>query len=891
MIEPSLSTVVKDVLADLQLSLTWELADGDSIVVSDWAVFPMDTGGLDYASPAVNGHSTVARFGGGKFGHLYLVTNKIVTGSGIEQAHSMLVRADKVSATFIAGPSVAFGGVSGPLLRIVGAGIATMPPGSEAVGAAAITLATPVISGAGDGYVPGVSVGAGAIVMVQPTVVGSGEGLPPPPPVTFESINAEAWSVQKSADIVGDALLLEDLVVNRQAFDDGATAMLLPYPMKVTHRRKLNPTVYVDPGWTARGAALSDYVYAGDILTGATNNSTVTSPKPIVKWACEDQLVVGNSVYAALVASHRDAQQGRQVRTVKFIATDSLGASVSQFVTAPTLTAHASWVRQCPVWQATIDISTLAAGRIMLDYEVYPWFGAAASVAKSVDVSAASYWLAPTLNFRKDVAKYSAPPIAVVKYGGAGTIGSATYGTPSASGTVSTNPAVARANPFDTFANAQAALVAAANAAVTGQDMAGCEIWLAGQDSTLNTLDNGAARTTSGYALTVRRDPLLTKDDCFIQSMSGRLRHTAGLAAELSAWRVRFVGLKMSRKSAATHGAIYNGTTGSTPLDVWMEDCDFDMGEITGSPINGTLARGLALWGTRITSAGSATFTAREPSANSSGSIRFYGAHAIASVPGTTLNNLECATHIASEFDGFNSSSTVGSRGNYNDFVAWHTRYIRAGHVSSGMFGINAVSQLAFVNVLVEYCYGLERCFRISADGASGSTDHIVFHNFTLAAKGSANGGMNILYDETSGTPRYHTRNSFKGSVLASMAMKGGERLDPVVDQIGHYAHGHGVGHRDNFLAGSTNFNRTYPGWGVLGSQDVNNDPMFTDAKQWGPGGYGDVSVNGVGGGDYRPASGSPLIGAVRDALTSHDLAGRPRPLTGDTIGAYLPAT
>jgi hypothetical protein len=103
---------------------------------------------------------------------------------------------------------------------------------------------------------------------------------------------------------------------------------------------------------------------------------------------------------------------------------------------------------------------------------------------------------------------------------------------------------------------------------------------------------------------------------------------------------------------------------------------------------------------------------------------------------------------------------------------------------------------------------------------------------------------------------------------------------------VGNFPYLHGVGCRDNFITTPTGFPQAFGGLrtATLGGSGVYRSPGFTNSLT------GNALVAGPGVGNYRPAMGSPLLGANPDPLISHDIDGRARPLVADNIGAYAPA-
>lgn len=87
---------LKAATSELDYPITYTLEEGETISTSTWAVSPVEVGGVEVkaATPAIDGAATSCILKGGIAGHLYEVTNTIVTNQG---------RTDVLTATFRVG--------------------------------------------------------------------------------------------------------------------------------------------------------------------------------------------------------------------------------------------------------------------------------------------------------------------------------------------------------------------------------------------------------------------------------------------------------------------------------------------------------------------------------------------------------------------------------------------------------------------------------------------------------------------------------------------------------------------------------------------------------------------------------------------------------------------
>jgi len=246
------------------------------------------------------------------------------------------------------------------------------------------------------------------------------------PPASFDPVGSpETLSVTRSGfDATGAAASPVDLVTVM-------ARVRLPYPDQAS--------------LTAEDVSLSDFIYAGDVISGVTNNSTRAAPKPICMWLDHDlQRTKTGSYTAKLAVAHAHARNGRPVAAVKFIATDGT-TTVEQTVSTMTSTVYAASGLTVAHFEATLDFSTLTDNAmITIDAVICPWVGE----AYQASVDGAAY---PSINFT------TMRVLNDVSYGTAYAYVDPVSGN-NGTGVVSQTPATAEASPYATIAAAATAI-------------------------------------------------------------------------------------------------------------------------------------------------------------------------------------------------------------------------------------------------------------------------------------------------------------------------------------------------------------------------------------------------------------------------------------------------
>lgn len=151
--------------------------------------------------------------------------------------------------------------------------------------------------------------------------------------------------------------------------------------------------------------ALSDFIYPSDTATisiasgwltetgvptntltdlAVTNNSTLSYPKVIGRWAWPGYERVTDDFLVEALAFHRFAQNGKPVALVRFTASDQHGNTVTVDSTEMTKTTRTGDANVVLVYAATIPVATLTQGDVItVNFKAYPWVGDAMATLNS----------------------------------------------------------------------------------------------------------------------------------------------------------------------------------------------------------------------------------------------------------------------------------------------------------------------------------------------------------------------------------------------------------------------------------------------------------------------------------------------------------------------------
>lgn len=674
--------------------------------------------------------------------------------------------------------------------------------------------------------------------IVSGVVLGESAGTPAVPH-ELASINADGWSATHSGTPPTYTPDTAPIVAtpDRDGFDATGSATTISENIVLTTRvRQPHPNETLP---TADQVALSDYIYSTDTISGVTNNSIVTSPKPVAQWGLLDHETIGDTLRAEVVPFHRNARNKEQVAAVIFRATDGT-TTVSQTVSTSTVSTEATDQNAVVVYACSLDVSTLDNdAAITLNAEVYPHIGGAASVLDSSDQTARRDF-SPRTYFRQtgDV------PVAYVD----------TVSGNNTTGVVSTTDATAAASPFATISGA----IGTTGGLRGFGDANGAIIYLEEGTHALEAAF-GADMVMDSGALTITPASGATKAATIVQfgGSAFRPRINAG-----GGW-VRFKGLTVDRTGT-------NGIRGESdsPLELAFVDCDVDAGS-QNATFGGTNAV-VQFHGVPFTNLASSSLSAGTSAVET-----------LRGCSGTPVSNMEHRFMAGCAWTGGDAPLDMGIRSEsgtiaaFNSFRDWTGRVFeiaKAADVDGAVFTQNEIEYTSATGNPV---------IAIGADDQHGSTTHVILHHNTVVGF-DLNGRNNSFYDQ-GGTARTHELMSDRGNIYTQVNVKG-DAFDNDATRTGHFAYHHGVGCQGNYTlykaAGGDDFDFEYPGLGSnIGTSNtvMNGGPassIFTSfqATTSGP-------TAGAGGGDYTLVVASGPIG-IAQAVIRFDASGTERAAT-----------
>ncbi len=671
-------------------------------------------------------------------------------------------------------------------------------------------------------------------------------GTPPPAYMIGGSIAADGWQMTAASALpTGPVLDSAVFDVVRAGFNSTGGATTYTDQMYVTKRiREPYPN---QASLTADKAACSDFIYEDDAVIGMTNNSTLVSPKPIAKWVMLDRDVVGNSITPEIVAFHRDG-----VAYVEFRATDGTDTVYAGTSTSEVL--GASYDQFAVVgYKATLDITSLAAGRITVHAKVWPRIGVTASVLDSADKSERREFSARY--YRKDTTLAASPYYVYVN----NSTGNDTTGA------VSTTAATAEASPVLTIAGALQRI----NAVVGAVD--GCIIRFMAGTHTLTS--PAATRTQNIAAVTVTRDPNAARSAVILQwgTASFNPRLSGSLNATTNTGCIRWQDVTMDRTGTSN----MPGDSGKR-IEIQVKECVWDNNSHGASMFNLS-----DVWwhGTEHIAQDS---TASQPTAN--------GAHMIWRGCSGNLNNATidayCVVGCSFQSPGrVNNGDIRTFEGNVRAFNRFNVTGTAGTYFTINFSTNNLTEGAAFVQNLIEVTSATgQTMVAMSADSANCDTKHMIVAHNTVTGFTAA-GRSNLFYNDTVADPRTHTLHRVVGNIHVQLNTKHDVFMSDGT-RVNGWSYLYAVGCEGEFsqFEDAGTFEQEYAGKNAdIGTSSVTrNDPLFTNYQ-----GTIDGVTGGAGGGTYTLTGGSPAAGIVPRRFISHDIAGTARPATNDAAGAY----
>lgn len=678
----------------------------------------------------------------------------------------------------------------------------------------------------------------------------------------FSTVLADGWRVQAASNIVGQAYN-----VLRTGFDEnGAATTFLETATIGTRVRNLVPN---QATFSSTDHAAAEYIFADDVVPGATNNSTEVSPTPIARTIYPSRLVFGNTGHWELCAFHMAAHLGREVASVWTRATDGTNSTNWQIVFTPTLSTSVEDAWPTAVYQGDHDLSALPdEAEYYWQHRVFPHVGVTASILETA--ASNDLRLFGRRWFTKDVDLAANPPKA--------TVDPATGND--TTGVISTTLATADATPCATV---QGAINRAAATLPSGK-VDWLHIYVKG------TVPFGTSAATSrnqkSGAVVITRHPTTTRSAAIVQQSNAqnfRLGLGGFLDARLTWGALVFKDVTVQRTGA---GQIANG--GSPQLHVQLWNCAVDNGGVIGAW--GGTGSAISQFGAVWTNVSTSTFSfnANQTQYMLRGVVAdINSGYEGGCVIGSTLTRAGGPGYADAQNGAVWYNSAFLNPSSANAPIAIST-------ASAGQ----TINGTAIVQVFVEptHTNSGTPAIRPSSDTTNGNLNHVVIHHVVCLGDGLL-ARMNLAYDDTVATPRTHKFVSVVGYVGPQMNIKGDVNAanvgiaNPAL-RVGNRALIHGVGCAGNFTKRAVNNvgseAQVYagPGSNIGTSTTVLNNPLFVDDRGTtftAPSTY----TAGAGGSNVRLQSGSPAKGIVPRRVLSHDFAGDPRTGTTQDAGIY----
>ena len=693
------------------------------------------------------------------------------------------------------------------------------------------------------------------------------------------AINADGWSATTSS--ISTLMFQPDstpqtITVKRAGYTNTGAAttytdavpitkqVRYPYPSAAS----LNPT----------RVALANYVYAGDTVVGAANNSTLAAPPPIVAWASgEDHQTIytsGNTLTVQFVAAAGTARNQAPLAYADCTATDG---THTMTVTA-TFGDITSATDQTHIQGYSCTFSnmsaTLTAGQITVNADAYPWIGTSAAVVHS-STGPTTYFAPLTFTFSSGSRYYA---YASASGNDSTCVASTVAATASASPCLTPAGAVNKCKPAAadagncsirlmgsgtfTWATPAQASAATSQMIVESDPAAGCKT------ATLNVGAAGAYNLSEKY----------TRLSCLLIVTTGANSLAASTGGYVSIVNSSIDGTGLSTSALINNAAIsyFNGVTIINVQNANLPG--------KGSP-NAYLYRGVLM-----------------------GSFTTAPIFSPTVIIGCYLQNLQInpggnQTPWGGIFVGFNLLLNQTA----NQFQLAFGYQTTAGTIS-GLAIVENVSEWASSSA-TQPLWGMFDGYGTGTAQAVVNADNVVIQNNTAASAFSA-GRTNFFYDANpTSNYRSHTRIFVQANLFGTEHNKGdvyvsNQGADPTDAplHVGNWSFYYGVGDAANYVSwpneglGCACGNWTYdlsPYYAGLGSNvqtftgstPTLHDPLFTAnaATTY----NGTTYTAGAGNGTYTLQSGSPVKGMVKTTIWPLMLNGTARATTNTNAGAY----
>lgn len=663
------------------------------------------------------------------------------------------------------------------------------------------------------------------------------------------SINANGWSAE--VDIPSD-LSFDTISVLSRGFNSSGVSTLHTRNIPLSKRVRLawpNESTF-----TEQYVAVSEYIYSTDTIIGVTNNSTVSAPKPELRWIMPSRLRTDGTCHWEIGAGHRDAQLGSQVACVEVRGNDGINQTEWQRVSQTSLSSYVDGPVPVECFQGDLNTSALS-GTYWLEARGYPWFGEAASIEDSENNEASGKGRRAFT--RRFFSESDVPAFVYVSSTGDDSTGSA-----------NTNSSSAASTPCLTVGGAQKALHDLLGTGANALD--GAVIYIVDGVSMGAVPFTGSYRQQGGAGVIITRAPTSTRAQALVTMSQNYAPDFDSPDTVVGEGSLVLHDISLIHQSGSFPGIS------TANLDVIFWNIAY-----TGNSVAGRNNSHFSLFGIDFS-------TGWGNNLLQSGGVNDRQVRIMRGVTIAEQANLEGYVQVGCDLVNPSINYTVAEKTGF--CVGNKFRKLDQAIISYSVPNGDTIEGYIFNGNLIEFIGdGVGPVLQMS--NAGGNTKHIVLHNNTFTGA-SATGRINFLYDgfANGGSLQTHELASFKGNILPQINYKG-DVFNETVINVGYFPIMHGVGVAGNFIQFLPNAPSTesadFDGLGSISATQINVrlDPLFVDYQ-----GSTNVGTNvtaGLGDGDYRLQPGSPARGILSTVLSSFDIAGESRSSGAQSAGCY----
>lgn len=616
----------------------------------------------------------------------------------------------------------------------------------------------------------------------------------------------------------------------------GTVALRKPYPNEASKDETAGTPLTVR-------VALSDFIYSGDTATvsiasgfyagsnavtdlAVTNNSTLTHPKPIGRWAWVPYERVAGDFLLEFVAFHRSARNGKPLAAVTFTCQDENTNTVTATVTDMTVSTRTGDANKVLVYAATIPVSTLTQGDVVTCNAVaYPWVG---DVTLNSDLVAngGDGYAQPD----ERLGPYSVLLDKAGTYGAAYAVVDATNGQASTAATwVYSSQAAAEAayasnntNSYSNIGRAASAIKAYNNTNYSRNEPGGGVILLAAGNHTYPGTAPGTSLGAQKEWLTITHHSAVAREDAVINALSSTLKADKSKMQDISITSANSLAGRTTDTLWVDRVAI-NNTNTNTNIQSWL------VAYATHNPIE-SMSKGFTYFGT--TRCAWALLRGNSYTQSSPGA-------GIVATAYNVLGNKNLAPRVWIE-----TGASTGQALSDNVVVAYNTAYNFNGDWINGPATSQMTHGAAVVQNVVETVTNVRSVGFAEAAAVTLADNLMMWHNTMLA------NGANLLYND-SGETALTKRGTFVGNIYDRFASKTDTFTTANGARTGNWSVTHQVG-----SYGNRSGNATFP-----------------------------VDFYGLYAGSFGFAAGTDNLLYVTKA--AHTSASGNRPITGASYGDY----